>query len=65
MKEVLAARKRPITVVPLGALGAVPLARLEPRGSRVPEVGSARIFGGDPASAAEQLVAALRADGVL
>lgn len=65
MKEVLAARKRPITAVSLADLGVAPLGRLESRGTRVPGTGSARIFDGSPASAARQLVAALRADGVL
>ncbi len=65
MKEVLAARKRPITSVSLADLAAKPIDRLELRGSRLPEAGSARIFDGTPASAAGQLVAALREDGVL
>jgi electron transfer flavoprotein beta subunit len=65
MKEVLAARKRPITTVPLDTLGIGPLQRLELLRTRAPEVGSARIFEGGPASAAQQLVAALRADGVI
>lgn len=65
MKEVLAARRRPVTTVPLGSLGLAPGAALESRGSRVPDEGSARLFTGDPTAAAEQLVSALRADGVL
>ena len=65
MKEVLAARKRPIAIRPLADLAVARPALLEPRGSRVPEVGAARIFEGDPSTAAAQLVAALRADGVL
>jgi electron transfer flavoprotein beta subunit len=65
MKEVLAARKRPITVVSLADLGIGQLDGLESRGTRVPEAGSARIFEGSPVSTARQLVAALRADGVL
>jgi electron transfer flavoprotein beta subunit len=65
MKEVLAARKRPITSVSLTDLGADPVDRLESRSTRVPEVGAARIFDGSPASTAGQLVAALREDGVL
>lgn len=65
MKEILAARKRPVTAVPLAELGGTPPDRLESRGTRVPEAGSARVFEGSPASAARQLVAALRADGVL
>ncbi len=65
MKEVLAARKRPITVRTIADLDISRAVALEPRGSRLPEVGAARIFEGDPATAAQQLVAALRADGVL
>jgi electron transfer flavoprotein beta subunit len=65
MKEILAARKRPLTVVPIGDLDNVSLDRLESRGTRVPASGSARIFEGSPASAARELVTALRADGVL
>jgi electron transfer flavoprotein beta subunit len=65
MKEVLAARRRPVTAVPMAELGISPLGRLQPQGARVPETGSARIFEGSPDSAARQLVAALRADGVL
>jgi electron transfer flavoprotein beta subunit len=65
MKEVLAARRRPVTAVSLADLGLGPLDRLESRGTHVPEVGSARIFEGGPADTARQLVAALRADGVL
>lgn len=65
MKEILAARKRPITAVALADLVAGPFDRLESRGSRVPDVGSAHLFEGSPAVTARQLVAALRADGVL
>jgi electron transfer flavoprotein beta subunit len=65
MKEVLAARKRPITTLSLPDLGACPVDRLEFRGTRVPELGSARIFEGSPASTAGQLVAALRENDVL
>ena len=49
----------------LAELGIGLLDGLESRGTRVPEAGSARIFEGSPASTAGQLVAALRADGVL
>ena len=65
MKEVLAARKRPVTAQAIAALGVAPRAPLEARGNRVPETGNARIFEGDPEAAAAGLVAALRADGVL
>ena len=65
MKEVLAARKRPITTVSLADLKVDILDRLEFRATRVPEVNSAHIFQGSPASTARQLLAALRNDGVL
>ena len=65
MKEVLAARKRPVTTVPLADLGIAAAGDLEVRSSRVPQGGSARIFDGDATAAATQLVAALRAAGVL
>jgi electron transfer flavoprotein beta subunit len=65
MKEVLAARKRPVTAVPLASLDLAARAPIEMRGARVPQGGRARIFDGDPEVAAAQLVAALRADGVL
>lgn len=65
MKEVLAARKRPVTAVPLASLGIPAAAALDSRSTRAPEAGSARMFDGDPTTAADQLVAALRADGVL
>lgn len=65
MKEVLAARKRPVTLASLADLGGGPVDRLESRGTRLPEVGAARIFEGAPAIAAEQLIAALRESGEL
>jgi electron transfer flavoprotein beta subunit len=65
MKEILAARRRPIVAVSLAELGTGPPGGLESRGTCVPEVRSARIFEGSPASTARKLVAALRADGVL
>lgn len=65
MKEVLAARKRPIGAVCLADLGIEPHDRLKSRCTRVPDVGSAHLFEGSPVSASAQLVAALREDGVL
>lgn len=65
MKEILAARKRPVTSVPLANLDVAAPAAVDSRGTRAPEAGHARIFDGDPVTAAAQLVAALRADGVL
>lgn len=65
MKELLAARKRPVTKLTVAELGAVVPTLLEERGTRVPETTPARVFEGDPALAADQLIAALRAEGVL
>ena len=65
MKEILAARKRPVTAVSLADLATGRLDRLESRGTRAPEVGSARIFDGSPETSVRQLVDALHADGVL
>lgn len=65
MKEILAARKRPVSAVPLADLVTGPLDRLQSRGTRAPEVGTAHIFEGGPAATARRLVGALRADGVL
>lgn len=65
MKEILAARKRPVTAVSLADLATCRLDRLESRGTRAPEVGSARIFDGSPETSVRQLVGALHADGVL
>ena len=65
MKELLAARKRPLTKITLADLGIAVPDPLTVRGTRPPETKPARVFEGDPAAAAEQLLAALRADGVL
>ncbi len=65
MKEILAARKRPITAVSVADLETCRGDRLESRGTRLPEVGSTQVFGGSPPDTARRLVAALRADGVL
>jgi electron transfer flavoprotein beta subunit len=65
MKEQLAARKRPITKLTLAAMGVSSEEKVLSRGTRVPDVAAARIFDGDPAVAARQLVAALRDQGVL
>jgi electron transfer flavoprotein beta subunit len=66
MKEVLAARKKPITRLALADLKVPATAAVALRGTRLPESGVARMFdGSDPAAAAAQVVAALRTDGVL
>lgn len=64
MKEMLAARKRPVTKVTLADLG-VAAEDVESAGFSLPETAPARVFDGEPAEAAAQLVAALRAEGVL
>lgn len=65
MKEQLMARKRPIAKLTLAAIGASGEDKARSNETKVPETTSARIFAGDPAAAAEQLVAALRNEGVL
>lgn len=65
MKELLAARKRPVTRLALGDLTVPTTAGATQTGTRLPEHGSARIFQGDPADAARELIAALRHEGVL
>ncbi|MDR3671359.1 MAG: hypothetical protein P4L36_10955 [Holophaga sp.] len=66
MKEVLAARRKPMTRLTLADLGAAPAAGVVSRGTRLPDVTAAKLFdGADPAAAAAQVVAALRTDGVL
>ncbi|SDF79794.1 hypothetical protein [Sporomusa acidovorans] len=63
MKEVLAARKKPVERL---ALALVPAAAVISRGTRFPDTPPARIIdGNDPVAACEQLMAALRTDGVL
>lgn len=65
MKEQLAARKRPITKLTLTNIGAPGEDKVVCKGTRLPEVTAARVYDGDPAVAAGQLVAALRDEGVL
>lgn len=65
MKELLAARKRPVAKTTVAELGVAEKAAPELRGSHRPEHEGARVFTGDPAQVAGELVAALRADGVL
>lgn len=64
MKELLAARKRTVNVLSVAELG-VDLADVASLGCRKPDTAPARLFSGDPAQAAAQLVAALRSEGVL
>jgi electron transfer flavoprotein beta subunit len=65
MKELLAARKRPVTTLALADLDVPAGAELTEGGTRLPEHGTARIFRGEPADTARELVAALRSEGVL
>lgn len=65
MKEMLAARRRPLNAVTLADLGIEPDGTLTSRGTTRPEVTAARVFSGDPAQTAAQLVSVLRSEGVL
>lgn len=66
MKEVLVARKKPVEKLTLADLGLTPETTVNYKGTRFPDTPPARIIdGSDPMNACEQLVAALRADGVL
>jgi electron transfer flavoprotein beta subunit len=65
MRDVLAARKKPVERLTLQDLG-VAASGVRVRGTALPQTAPARVFAGDdPAAAAGQLVAALRAEGVL
>ena len=62
MRQVLAARKKPSDTKTVESDHSA----FSSRGTRLPETTSSRLFGGsDPADAAEQLISALKADGVL
>jgi electron transfer flavoprotein beta subunit len=66
MKQVLAARKRPVTKFTVADLGISPVGKAISGGTKLPDKPAAKMFdGGDPAAAATQIVAALRTDGVL
>lgn len=66
MKEVLAARKKPAEKLKLADLGLTLENTVNSKGTRFPDTPPARIIdGNDPMTACEQLVTALRADGVL
>ena len=66
MKEVLAARKKPVTRLTQADLGVQRSATVTLRGTKLPETAMAKMFdGADPNAAAAQVVAALRMDGVL
>ena len=62
MRQVLAARKKPSDTKTVEG----ERSSFSSRGTRLPEAASSRLFdGSDPADAVEQLVSALKADGVL
>ncbi len=65
MKELLAARKRPLTQLTVADLGIDIAHAVTSRGTQKPDVTPARVFEGEPAVVAEQLLSALRAEGVL
>ncbi|MFP7696724.1 electron transfer flavoprotein subunit beta/FixA family protein [Trueperella sp. LYQ143] len=65
MKEMLKARKRPITKINISDLNTDGTKRIEVTGTQLPENVSTTMFDGDPAEAAEKLIARLRNDGLL
>jgi electron transfer flavoprotein beta subunit len=66
MKEVLAARKKPQSKIKLADLGITPAEGVTSEGTKLPNTAPAKVIdGADPAAAVTQLMAALRADGVL
>lgn len=66
MKEILAARKKPVTKVTMTELGVEPDTAVTSRGTQFPATTAARVIdGADPVAAAAQLLAALRSEGVL
>jgi len=66
MKDVLAARKKPVEKLTLAGLGVMPAMAAATRATRLPDVAGARLIDGtDPAAAAAELLAALRSDGTV
>jgi electron transfer flavoprotein beta subunit len=66
MKDVLTARKKPLEKVTMADLGVTSVGGVTVRGTALPEAADARIFdGADPEGAVEQLMTALRSEGVL
>ncbi|MDR1069248.1 MAG: electron transfer flavoprotein subunit alpha [Gracilibacteraceae bacterium] len=67
MKEVLAARKKPAEKIAAADLLDAAIAyRVQTQGTRFPDTPPARVIdGGDPRTACEQLIAALRVEGVI
>ena len=66
MKQVLAARKKPLEKITTATLGVTHDCGVQVRGTELPGATAARVIDGtDPAVAVEQLLAALRSEGVL
>lgn len=66
MKEVLAARKKPVERLMLADLGLAPADGVNSKGTRFPDTPPARIIdGADPEAACKELMTALRSDGLL
>lgn len=66
MKEILAARKKPVERLTMADLGLAPAADVSSKGTRFPDTPPARMIDGtDPAAACKELMAALRSEGVL
>ncbi len=66
MKDVLAARKKPVVKLTLADLDIKSTATVTSQGTRLPDSAPARIIGGaDPAAAARELLTILRTEGVL
>lgn len=65
MKEMLAARRRPVTKIAAADAAAPVTDAVSVEGTQVPEHQGARLFDGEPAEAARTLVAALQVDGAL
>lgn len=65
MKEMLMARKRPVTKLTMADLGVSTDDNIQSLGSHAPEEKHAHIFEGEPEEAVKQLVETLRKEGVL
>lgn len=66
MKDVLAARKKPVERLSMSDLGISAKNGCQSLGTRLPDTPPAKIIdGANPVAACEQLLAALRADGVI
>ena len=66
MKEILAARKKPVERLTMADLGLAPAADVLSKGTRFPDTPPARMIDGtDPVAACKELMVALRSEGVL